>query len=128
MGPSETAGRTTCRCGGRGAKRLVRWLRFGGCFFGGLRCRRSGGGVGGSAGVRLFLDADQILIRDFPAEMLVLAALLEILFEEDGAPGIGYERAGSRQQDVPGAILHLHPAPEIRRVASHPVPSVVMRE
>jgi hypothetical protein len=43
--------------------------------------------------------------------MLVLAALLEILLEEDGAAGIGNEDAGSGQKDIAGAILHLHTAP-----------------
>ncbi len=50
-------------------------------------------GVGGDAGFRFFFNADQELIGNFPAEVAVLAALLEILFEEDGAAGIGYESA-----------------------------------
>jgi hypothetical protein len=122
------AGSTACRCGGCGAERLVRWLRIGGSFLTGLGCRRSRGGVYGSPRVRFFLDSHEILIGDFPAEVLVLAALLEILLEKDGAAGIGDECAGSGQKDVPGAILHLHPAPEKRRVASHPVLSVLRRQ
>ena len=50
-------------------------------------------GVGGNAGFRFFFNADQELIGNFPAEVAVLAALLEILFEEDGAAGIGHESA-----------------------------------
>jgi hypothetical protein len=64
------------------------------------------------------------LVRDFPAEVLVLAALFEILFEEDGAAGVGNEDARSGQEDVAGAILHLNPAAEERGVAGHAVPSV----
>ena len=44
--------------------------------------------------------------------MLVLSALLEILFEEDGAARIGHEGARGRQENIPGAILHLYAAPE----------------
>jgi len=50
-----------------------------------------GSGVRADAGVWLFFNADQELIGNFPAEVAVLAALLEILFEEDGTAGIGYE-------------------------------------
>jgi len=42
--------------------------------------------------------------------MLMLAALFEILLEEDGAAGISDEDAGSGQKDIAGAILHLHTA------------------
>ena len=76
------------------------------------------------AGIGLFLDPQQILVRDFPAEVLVLAALLEILFEKDGTSRIRDERAGSRQQDIASAILHFHTSPEKRGVPSHPVLSV----
>src|SRR6266705_1001205 len=51
--------------------------------------------------------------------MFVLAALLEILFEEDGAAGICHEGAGGGQKDVAGAILHLYATPEIGGVPSH---------
>src|SRR6266581_3737171 len=99
--------------GGSGAERLV--ARFGrdGSF--GCRCgrRRNRGRVHGSAGVRLFFDAHQILIGNFPAKMPVLAALLEVLFKEDGATGIGDKRAGGGQKNIASAILHLNPAPQI---------------
>src|SRR6266478_4726816 len=61
---------------------------------------RSGGDgspVRRGAGIGFFLDAHQVLVRDFPAEMLVLSALLEILFKEDGTAGIGHESARGRQ-------------------------------
>ena len=112
---------------GRGAER--RDVRFGGggSFRSSSRNYRRRSCIHGSTGVRLFFDAHQILIGDFPAEMLVLAALLEILFEEDGAAGIGDKRARSGQKDIAGAILHLNPAPEKGGVASHPVLSVDAR-
>jgi hypothetical protein len=42
----------------------------------------------------------------------MLSALLEILFEEDGAARIGHESAGGRQKDIASAILHLNATPE----------------
>jgi hypothetical protein len=98
-------------CGGRGgAARLADGLGRDSGF--GLRSGlcRSGGGVDGGARMGLFLDAHEVLIGDFPAKMLVLAVLLEILLEKDGAAGIGDKYAGSRQEDIAGAILHLHTA------------------
>jgi hypothetical protein len=59
------------------------------------------------------------LIRDFPAEMLVLTALHEILFEENGAAGVGNEDTRCGQEDIAGAILHLNPASEKRGIAGH---------
>ena len=112
MGKREHArGTSGGSCGG-GAQWLVRGYGFRGSFG---RCFWSGGDrspVRGGAGIGLFLDAYQALIRDFPPEMLVLSALLEILFEEDGAARIGHEGAGGRQENIPGAILHLYAAPE----------------
>jgi hypothetical protein len=49
----------------------------------------------------------------------MLAALFDALFEEDGAAGIGDESAGSRQENVTGAILHLNATPKKGGVASH---------
>ena len=83
----------------------------------------SGDAVYGSAGIGFFFDAYQILVRDFPSEVLLLSALFEMLFEEDGTAGIGDENAGGGQKDIAGAILHLHSTPEKRGVASHPAPS-----
>lgn len=79
--------------------------------------------VYGSASIGFFFDAYQILVRDFPSEMLLLSALFEMLFEEDGTAGIGDESAGGGQKDIAGAILHLHSTPKKRGVASHPAPS-----
>ena len=69
-------------------------------------------GVGGDAGFRFFFNADQELIGNFPAEVAVLAALLEILFEENGTARIGDENAGSGQKNIASAILHFHTSPE----------------
>jgi hypothetical protein len=69
-------------------------------------------GQGLSGGILLFLQADYILIRDFPAELLFLAALLEMLFKEDRTAGISHKCARCREKDIAGAILHLNPAPE----------------
>jgi hypothetical protein len=110
------------RSGSGRAERLVvrlgRDLSFRGRFGSG----GSGDAFCGSAGVGFFFDAYQILVRDFPAEVLVLSALLEILFEEDRTSGISDESARGGQKDIAGAILHLHATPEKRGVASHPAP------
>jgi hypothetical protein len=106
---------------GSGAARFVLGFRGNGRFLRRFSGGGSWGGVYRGSRIGLLFNADQILIRDFPAEVLVLAALFELLFEEDGTTGIGDEYAGGRQKDIAGAILHLHPAPEKRRVASHPV-------
>jgi hypothetical protein len=53
--------------------------------------------------------------------MLLRPALLEMLLEKDGAARIRNERAGRRQKDVPGAVLHFNPAPKESRVAGHTV-------
>jgi hypothetical protein len=124
----KRGGAAVSRSGGSGAERLVVRLgrhwnlasRFG--------SGSDGDAVRGSAGVRFFFDAHQILIRDFPAEVLVLSALFEILFEEDGTAGIGDESARSGQEDIAGAILHLNATPEKGGVASHPLPSVRVEE
>ena len=57
--------------------------------------------------------------------MLVLAALFEILFEKDGAPGICNQDAGSGQEDISGAILHFHTTTEKGGVPGHAVFSFV---
>jgi len=123
LGEGEEAGGATVRSGGSGAARLVVGLGGERSFGLGFGSGGSGAPIRGSSSVWLFFDAHQILIRDFPAEVLVLSALLETLFEEDGTAGIGYESAGSRQEDIAGAILHLNSTPEKGGVASHPVTS-----
>lgn len=109
-------------------ERLVAGIRRGGSFRGRGRLRPNRGGVGARAGIRFFFDADQTLVRNLPAEVPVLPALLKALLEENGAAGIGNENARSRQQNITGAILHFHTSTEKGRVASHPVASVVSRE
>jgi hypothetical protein len=59
-------------------------LGFGGSFVRGFRRGAKGNSVRRGAGVRLFFYAYQILIWDFPPEVLVLSALLEILLEKNG--------------------------------------------
>ena len=124
MGQGEETRGAACRGGGSGAERLIVMLGGGGSF--GLGFGRSGNGdtVCSGAGVGFYFDAHQILIRDFPAEVPVLSALLEILFQKDGAAGIGDKSAGGGQKDIAGAILHLHATPEKGGVASHLAPSV----
>ena len=124
LGEGEEAGGAAVRSGGSSAARLVVKLRSDRSF--GLDFGSGSNGVTfrGSTGVGFFFDAHQILIRDFPAEVLVLSALLEMLFEEDGTARIGDESAGSGQEDIAGAILHLNSTPEKGGVASHPVSSV----
>ncbi len=52
-------------------------------------------------------DADNALIGDFPAEGFHLAMLIKFLFEKNRPAGIGSQRPGSREEEVPRAILHL---------------------
>lgn len=69
-------------------------------------------------------DSDKILIGNFPAEVLMLAALLDGLFKKNRSARIRDKRSGGRQKDIAGAILHLHTAAEKSRIARHPVLSV----
>ncbi|SRR6266568_3241763 len=80
-------------CGSQGRVRLAVGIWNDGRFERRAGLHGNARGVGGDAGFRFFFNADQELIGNFPAEVAVLAALLEILFEEDGAAGIGYESA-----------------------------------
>ena len=47
-----------------------------------------------------------ILVGKFPAEVAPLAALLDVLFEKNGTPGICRERAGGGQKDIAHTVLH----------------------
>jgi hypothetical protein len=123
VGARQKARRPAGGSGRGGAERLAFRLRRERNFRRVFGSGSNGDAVCGSAGVGFFFDAYQILVRDFPAEVLVLSALLEILFEEDGTAGIGDESARGGQKDIADAILHLHAAPEKRGVASHPAPS-----
>jgi hypothetical protein len=53
--------------------------------------------------------------------MLLGTALLEVLLEKDGAARIRHKRAGRRQKDVSGAVLHFDPAPKESGITSHTV-------
>ena len=122
LGEGEKARGTAVRSGGSAARLVVK-LGGDSSFGLGFESARNGATIRGSTGIGFFFDAHQILIRDFPAEVFVLSALLEILFEEDGTSGIGDESAGSRQEDIAGAILHLNSTPEKGGEASHPLTS-----
>src|SRR5580692_3442067 len=67
---------------------------------------------------RLFHSHD-VLVRNFPAELLILAVLLQVLFQEDRLAGIGDERSRSGQQDVTGAVMHFDPAPQKGGISGH---------
>ena len=112
----------------RSAERLIRgWFRVSDCF-GRSRGRRSRHTrVHGSASIRLSFNSDKVLIGNFPAEMPMLPALFEHLFEENGAAGISDERARSGQDNIAGAKLHIHLTPQKRRVSSHLPASVGVR-
>ena len=77
----------------------------------GLRVFRFSGGNGLSGRgefrkFRGFLNSMNVLVRDFPAEVIPLAALLHVLFQEDRAPGIRREGAGRGQKGFAHAILN----------------------
>jgi hypothetical protein len=92
--------------------RLAVEIRDTGRFGRGRRLHGNARGISGDARFRFFFDAHQVLIGNLPSEVAVLAALLEILLEEDGTAGVGYENAGSGQKNITSAILHLHTTPE----------------
>ncbi len=123
MAERQNARSSASRRGGSGAAGIDSGFGRSGRFESIFRFRGSGGRVYGSVSGGLLFDANQALIWDLPAEVLVLAALLEVLLQEDGAAGIGDKSAGSGQKDIAGAVLHLHTTPEKGRVASHPVRS-----
>ena len=66
-----------------------------------------------------FLDAMDVLVRNFPAEITALAALFNVLLEENGAAGIGGKEARGGQQDVAHTILHGDLAAEKLRIRRH---------
>ena len=66
-----------------------------------------------------FLDAMDVLVRNFPAEVTALAALFNVLLEENGAAGIGGKEARGGQQDVAHTILHGDLAAEKLRIRRH---------
>lgn len=58
-----------------------------------------------------FFQPHNIFVRNFPAEMLHLAALLQVLLEKDRTARVCDKRSGSRIKIVAGAVMHLDPAP-----------------
>jgi hypothetical protein len=120
IGERKERGRTAGAAGGGGRVAKVfgwSWLR--GSVRGRSRFSRGRGRIGRCAVSVQFLDADNILIRNLPTKLLLLAMLFEMLFEENGAAGIGRKSARRGQKDIAGAILHLDPAPEKGRIAGH---------
>jgi len=57
-------------------------------------------------GVSQLFDAMNVLVGDLPAKVTFLTALLHVLFEEDRAPRIRRESAGSRQKNISDTILY----------------------
>lgn len=126
MGERKDRG-CTAGSAGRGGGRVARifrrsWLR--GSVRGRSRFSRGRGAIGRCALSVQFLDADNILIGNLPAELFLMSVLFEMFFEEDGTAGIGGKRAGRGQKDIAGAVLHLDPAPEKGRIAGHTGSSV----
>lgn len=73
---------------------------------------------------RRFCQTHDILVRNFPTEMLLLAPLQKMLLEKNGTAGISHKCARRRQNGIAGAVLHLDPVPEKGRIAGHTFPSV----
>ena len=46
-----------------------------------------------------------VLIGNFPAKVVEATALLNVLFEKDGAAGIAYKGARSREHDIANTII-----------------------
>src|SRR6266436_1526811 len=88
---------------------------------------RGRGAIGRCAVSVQFLDADNILIGNLPAELFLVSTLFEMFFEEDGTAGIGGKRASCGQKDIAGAVLHLDPTPQKGRIAGHTGSSVGRR-
>jgi len=111
---------------GRGGRvaRIFGWSWLRGSVRGRSRFSRGRGAIGRCALSIQFLDADNILIGNFPTELFLLPTLFEMFFEEDGTPGIRGKRAGRGQKNIAGAVLHLDPTPEKGRVAGHTGSSV----
>src|SRR5271170_3900498 len=114
-GGTWSGGRSGC-LGIRGGRRRRGIRRDEGRMRACARCLR---GLRGR--LRLFLNAYDVLVGNFPPEVLLRAALLEMLLQKDGAARIRNERAGRRQENISGAVLHFNPAPKESRVAGHTV-------
>ena len=65
------------------------------------------------------LDIDDGLVGEFPAEIFLLAVLFVVLFEVDGAAGIGYETSRGGQTDITGTIKNFHATPKKCRKTGH---------
>src|SRR5882724_13396346 len=61
---------------------------------------------------RQFLDANDIGVRNYPAESALKTALFEALFEEDGAARVGDKHSRGGQTDIASSIMHFDFAPE----------------
>jgi hypothetical protein len=63
-------------------------------------------------GLRFLFQPNDVLVGNFPSEMLFRTSLLEMLLQKDGTARIRHKCAGRRQKDVSGAVLHFNPAPK----------------
>lgn len=71
-----------------------------------------------------FLDAMDVLVGNFPAEVTAFAALFNVLLKENGASGIGGKKARGRQEDIAHTILHGDLATQKLRIRRHSSESV----
>ena len=69
----------------------------------------------------LLFEANDILIRNFPAEIFRLAFLDKVLLEKHGAAGICHKRAGCGEENIASAVVHFHVTPDKRGITSHTV-------
>jgi hypothetical protein len=110
----RSSGRGRCSRAGSGAPLRITWPA--------RALRRNSRGVPRALAFRLFLKPHNKLIRDFPAKIFGLAALHQTLLQKNGAPRIGNKCPRSRQKNIPGAVMHLDPAPEQHGIAGHTQP------
>src|ERR1700681_846597 len=76
-----------------------------------LRCGRSR--------FRFLRQPHDVLVRNFPTKVSVLASLFEVLLQENGAPCITDESSGGRQENIARAILDLHLEAEKNGITGH---------
>src|SRR5258708_13210084 len=107
--------------GGGGVARIFGWSWLRGSVRSRSRFSRGRGAIGRCAVSVQFLDADNILIGNLPAELLLVSTLFEMFFEEDGTAVIGGKRASCGQKDIGGAVLQPHPPPQKHHIAGPPV-------
>jgi hypothetical protein len=75
-------------------------------------------GIGRSL-LRFYLKMVNVGVGNLPAEVIAPAALLQMLFEEDGAARITYKCSRSGQQDFPRPVLHSDFRAQEMRIQRH---------